>query len=193
MREVVQPAGMIVMMVSENHGGNIRGWVEAHLAQAWTDLFVRCHPDADLGSEKRIPPRQITGRGIFRAVARVYDEPALGMFDQPGEDLQAHPLFVAKNVDLPLEGIAPFAGAFLRRFQPSFACGNGSDADHREWRFMRLTMIRRKVVSPISALCEEKFWIKRKHVSFVIRATFREQRRNESGSHPFVCFVGKCF
>jgi len=131
-REVVQPAGMIVMMVSENHGGNIRGWIEAHLAQAWTDLFVRCHPDADLGSEKRIPPRQITGRGIFRAVARVYDEPALGMFDQPGEDLQAHPLFVAKNVDLPLEGIAPFAGAFLRRFQLSFACGNGRDPDHRE-------------------------------------------------------------
>ena len=67
------------------------------------------------------------------------------MFDQPGGDLQAHPLFVAKNVDLPLEGIARFAGAFLRRFQPAFACGNGSDADHREWRFMHLTRIRLQV------------------------------------------------
>jgi len=47
------------------------------------------------------------------------------MFDQPGGDLQAHPLFVAKNVDLPLEGIARFAGAFLRRFQPAFACEMG--------------------------------------------------------------------
>jgi len=70
---MVQPASMIVMIVSENHSGNIRGWIEANLAQARADLFVRCHPDADLGSEKRMPPRQITGRGIFRPVARVYD------------------------------------------------------------------------------------------------------------------------
>src|SRR5262249_13100986 len=53
------------------------------------------------------------------------------MFDQPREDLQrANPILVAKNIERPLEGIAPFSAAFLRGFHPRLASGNWSDFDH---------------------------------------------------------------
>ena len=100
---MVQPARVVVVIVGEDDGGNVLGRIKSQLTQPRANLLMGSNPDADLLGEKRIPPRQISRRGVLRAITGIYNETAFGMFDHPGENFQrAHPMFVAEDVDLAL-------------------------------------------------------------------------------------------
>src|SRR5262249_617757 len=120
-----------MMIMREDYRRNVGRGIKTHPAQPRADFFMRSYANADLFGKKWIPPRYVAGGGILRAVPRINNELPLRMFDQPREDLQrANPILVAKNIELPLEGIAPFSAAFLRGFHPRLARWNWSDLDH---------------------------------------------------------------
>src|SRR5215471_2634614 len=96
-----------------------------------TDLLVRGDAYAHFFREKGIPPRQVARGGVFRAVARIDNESPFRVLNEPGENVErTGPCLVAKNIELPLEGAAPFTSAFLRGFHPRLARWNWSDLDH---------------------------------------------------------------
>ena len=75
---MVKSASVVVMIMSQDHGGDICGGVQANLAEAWADLFVWRNPDADLLREEGVPPRQVAWRGVLRAVPGIHDVAAFG-------------------------------------------------------------------------------------------------------------------
>src|SRR5690606_37675301 len=128
MREMVEPAGMVVMEMGQHHN-DVR-WIDPHGEKAGTDLLVRCDLDRHL-LEEGVPAREVTRRRVAPGVANVDQEMAFGMLDQIAEDRHRFdPVAVAEDVDLASDGAATLTADVLGGFHaglPRFDCGY---ADH---------------------------------------------------------------
>src|SRR5215510_3022749 len=92
------------MQVGQDDSADVPPRVNLHIVQTCADLFVRRYFDVDFLCEKRVPTRQIARHGVPRGVARVDDEAAFGMFDQPAKDRPwADPAPVEEDVKLALQ------------------------------------------------------------------------------------------
>jgi hypothetical protein len=117
-----------VMQMGQDDGVDIPPRVNLHIVQTRADLFIRRHFDVDFLGEEWIPPRQIAGHGVPRGVARVDDEAAFGVLDEPAKDRPwADPALVKEDVELALQGRTAIDTALLREFE---LCGSGRNGRH---------------------------------------------------------------
>src|SRR5262249_15394854 len=130
-RKMMKPSSVVMMIVGEDHSGNIPPRIKPNFAKSRANLLMGSHPNADLLGEERIPPRKITRGRVLCTIPCIHDEAAFWVLDHPGKDFQrADPILVAKNVNLTLKRVTFCTAAFLSRFHPCFASGNWSDFDH---------------------------------------------------------------
>ena len=79
---MIEPAGVIVMEVSQDHGGDVARRIDAHRLQPVPDLFERRDLDHNLLGEKGVPPREITRHRIAPGVTRVHKETPFRMLNE---------------------------------------------------------------------------------------------------------------
>jgi hypothetical protein len=80
-REVVQPAGVVVVVVRQDHGLNLLTGVQPHCLQPEPDLLDRGDLDLDHLTKEQVPPRVVARRRVRRRVPGIDEESALGALD----------------------------------------------------------------------------------------------------------------
>ena len=105
LREMAQPARVIAMHMGHDHPANVAR-VKIECADSWADLFLGADPSALAVSRKRMPPGLIAWIVGVGAFARVDQDQALRMLNQPRTNRQTRaPIGISENVEKPRKAI----------------------------------------------------------------------------------------